>query len=65
MKEAYEYEGKVYNFCCEMCTEEFKKDPEKYIQKVEEELKADSEKAKPQKMSPQQMPAGMHEGHQH
>lgn len=34
----YEYEGKIYNFCCEMCIDEFKKDPEKYIKKVEEEL---------------------------
>lgn len=37
-KAAYEYEGKVYNFCCEMCIEEFKKEPQKYIDKVEEEL---------------------------
>lgn len=34
----YEYKGKIYNFCCEMCIDEFKKDPEKYIKKVEEEL---------------------------
>lgn len=38
MKATYEYKGKIYNFCCTMCIEEFKKDPEKYIEKVEEEL---------------------------
>lgn len=31
-----EYEGKIYNLCCKMCVEEFKKDPEKYIKKLEE-----------------------------
>ena len=39
MKATYEYEGKIYNFCCPMCVEEFKKDPQKYINKVQEELK--------------------------
>ncbi len=38
MKATYEYQGKIYNFCCPMCIDEFKKDPEKYIKKVEEEL---------------------------
>lgn len=37
----YEYEGKIYHFCCAGCIEEFKKDPQKYIAKVEEELKTD------------------------
>lgn len=27
----YEYKGKIYSLCCQMCLEEFKKDPEKYI----------------------------------
>ncbi|MFN3481010.1 MAG: YHS domain-containing protein [Thermodesulfovibrionales bacterium] len=31
----YEYKGKVYSFCCEGCVEEFKKDPERYIEKME------------------------------
>lgn len=37
-EEAYkfEYEGKVYNFCCSMCVKDFKKDPQKYIDKLEE-----------------------------
>ena len=30
----YEYEGKIYNFCCSGCIEEFKKDPMKYIKKI-------------------------------
>ena len=36
-KATYEYKGKIYNFCCAGCVEEFKKDPEKYIKKIEEE----------------------------
>ncbi len=32
---AYEYRGKIYRFCCPLCVEEFKKDPEKYIEKME------------------------------
>lgn len=39
-KATYEYQGKIYHFCCSSCLEDFKKDPEKYIKKVEEELKA-------------------------
>lgn len=37
MRATYEYEGRIYNFCCAACIEEFKKDPEKYIKKVEGE----------------------------
>lgn len=37
-KATYEYEGKIYNFCCAGCIEEFKKDPEQYISKVDQEL---------------------------
>jgi len=33
----YEHEGKVYNFCCAACIEEFKKDPAKYSALAEEE----------------------------
>ena len=40
----YEYKGKIYHFCCAGCPEEFKKDPEKYIKKVEEEKQAESKK---------------------
>jgi len=33
---SYTYEGKTYYFCCLMCIEEFKKNPEKYISKIKE-----------------------------
>lgn len=36
-KATYEYKGKIYNFCCPACIGEFKKDPEKYIKKIQEE----------------------------
>ena len=72
MKAAYEYKGKIYNFCCPMCIDEFKKDPEKYIKKVEEELQAESKeesKVEEQQMEMMQEPGvsqqGMHEGHHH
>ena len=42
LKATYEYNGKIYNFCCASCVGEFKKDPEKYIKKVEEELQVES-----------------------
>jgi len=38
-KATCEYEGKIYNFCCPVCIEEFNNNPEKYIKKIEEELK--------------------------
>jgi len=41
-KATYEYEGKIYNFCCAMCIDSFKKDPQKYIKKVEEEQQSES-----------------------
>lgn len=42
-KATYEYEGKVYNFCCAGCIDAFKKDPQKYAQKVKEELNKGSQ----------------------
>ncbi len=36
-KATYAYEGKIYNFCCPMCIDEFKKDPKKYTDIVEKE----------------------------
>ncbi len=39
-KATYEYEGKIYNFCCAGCIEPFKKEPQKYIDKVNAELEA-------------------------
>jgi YHS domain-containing protein len=49
-KATYEYNGKIYNFCCPGCIPEFKKNPEKYIAKMEQS--ANSEQS-------------MQEGHQH
>ena len=46
-KVTYQYEGKTYNFCCGNCVEEFKKDPEKYIKKIEEEKLAIGNKQEP------------------
>jgi len=47
-KTTYEYQGKIYNFCCPACIDEFKKDPAKYIKKVEEELKSQPKDVKNQ-----------------
>jgi len=33
----YEYEGKIYHFCCPACIKTFKEDPQKYMKKIEEE----------------------------
>ncbi len=43
-KATYEYKSKIYNFCCASCIPEFKKNPEKYIQKMKEEAQAESGK---------------------
>ena len=42
-KVTYEYKGKIYNFCCAACIDEFKKDPQKYIEKVNGEINANSQ----------------------
>ena len=36
-----EHNGKLYNLCCSMCVKDFKKDPEKYVKIVEDQMKAD------------------------
>lgn len=61
-KATYEYEGKIYNFCCAMCIDAFKSDPAKYIKKVEDELKAQSkeETAEKTKDEGHTMHEGMH-----
>jgi len=38
-----EHEGKIYNLCCKMCVKDFKKDPEKYIEKLKELEKKEEE----------------------
>lgn len=35
----YEYNGKIYSFCCPACLEPFKKEPGKYIKALEEKEK--------------------------
>ncbi len=68
-KATYEYEGKIYNFCCPMCIDEFKKDPQKYIKKVEEELQAESKEMQHKtQMESEVESAGdkdVHRGHHH
>lgn len=44
LKATYEYEGKIYNFCCAMCIDDFKKYPRKYIKIVEKEIQEAKEK---------------------
>ena len=36
-KITYEFKGKTYRFCCPDCAEKFKKDPEKYINKMQKQ----------------------------
>lgn len=36
-KATYNYKVKTYNFCCATCVDDFKKGPEKYIKKIEED----------------------------
>lgn len=40
-KYTVEYKGKVYNLCCPSCQNDFLRDPDKYIAKVNEELNAE------------------------
>lgn len=47
------HEGKTYNLCCPGCEKQFKKDPEKYIEIINQEL----EKGEASEES--------HEGHDH
>ena len=34
-KVTYEYKGQLIGFCCSDCIDEFKKDPDKYVKKME------------------------------
>ncbi len=66
-KTTYEYQGKIYNFCCPACIDEFKKDPDKYIKKVEEELKSEPKNTMQEHkgMPESGSDMGEHGGHQH
>ncbi len=43
----YEYRGKIYRFCCPECVEEFKKDPERYIEKMKKQEETGEDGRKP------------------
>lgn len=66
-KATYEYQGKVYSFCCPACIGEFKKDPQRYIKKIEEEsqvkTKTQSNAKNKVYIIPQSSP-NKHENHQ-
>lgn len=65
-KATYEYEGKIYNFCCAACIDEFKKDPDQYIKKIDEELRGTpGVKPKHMMMPETGMPTTGHEGMHH
>ncbi|MBM4017545.1 MAG: YHS domain-containing protein [Planctomycetes bacterium] len=37
-----DYQGRRIYFCCDMCPATFKKDPEKYLKKLDEQMKGGS-----------------------
>jgi len=41
-----DYQGRRVYFCCEMCPPKFKKDPEKYLKKLDEQMKGAAPAAK-------------------
>jgi len=41
-----DYQGRRVYFCCEMCPPMFKKDPEKYLKKLDEQMKGAAAPAK-------------------
>lgn len=57
----YEYNGKIYNLCCEMCVNDFKKDPEKYSKIAEEEVKKSQEQGE----NAEHKEGDRHEHHNH
>ena len=42
-----DYQGRRIYFCCPMCPETFKKDPEKYLKKLDEQMKGTVPQAAP------------------
>ena len=45
----YQYDGREIKFCCKSCVKDFKKEPEKYIKKIDEQAakeKKDKDKDK-------------------
>ena len=39
------YKGKIYNLCCGMCEKDFNKDPAKYVQMIEDQMKSETVKS--------------------
>ena len=66
-KITYEYKGITYNFNTFECVEEFKKDPQKYIEIVHKELKAEAQekarKAEEEKTKETEPVSRYHEEH--
>ncbi len=48
-KITYEFKGRTYRFCCPDCAEAFKKDPQKYIDKMKKQNGKKSERSVPLK----------------
>lgn len=59
-KTTYEHEGKIYNFCCPMCIDKFRGNPEKYIADIEKQQKKAAEEQKQTEES-----EATEEGHNH
>jgi YHS domain-containing protein len=51
-----DYKGKRVYLCCSDCVTEFKKDPDKYMKKLEEQQQAAGKQAQPQHDAPAAMP---------
>ncbi len=59
----YEYKGKIYNLCCNMCIKDFKKDSEKYSKIAEEEVKKSHEEMETEE--PKEGDGHEHHNHSH
>jgi Cu+-exporting ATPase len=47
-----DYNGRRIYFCCNMCPAEFKKDPEKFLKKLDEQMKAGGSEKPPEAVAP-------------
>ena len=56
-----DHNGRRVYFCCEMCVEQFKKEPEKYLKKLGEQLQA--KPSDPEGSTHKE--TDTHEGHEH
>lgn len=58
-----QYEGREVQFCCASCEKEFKKDPAKYLKKIDEAAKKPA--TQPSKKADAGKPTGDAHSHQH